>query len=145
MGLRREISGNDILLFIDPLGGTNYNLIVCLTSNSINRTTNQIDASSKCGASILPGTQTITVPFEFHDVWDTANGEFSEADLHPLWALKTTFSWKYGLAIPTEGSVAYTGVGFLANLNIVAAQNTAVTSSAEIAVQGAITQVKTGS
>lgn len=145
MGLRREISGNDILLFIDPSGGTSYDLVVCLTSNSIDRTTNQIDASSKCGPNLLPGTQQITVPFEFHDVLDTANLELSEADLHTLWAAKTIFSWKFGKAIPAAGDVTYTGIGFLATLNLVAAQNTPVTSSATIAVQGSITQVRTGS
>lgn len=145
MATRREISGNDILLFIDPLKGTNYTLVVCLTSNSLERTTNEIDASSKCGPNLLPGTQQIKVPFEFHDVWDVNSGEISEGDLHTLWANKTIVSWKFGRATPTATDVTYTGVGFIGSLNTVAAQNAPVVTSSSIAVQGGITQTITGS
>lgn len=143
--VRREISGNDILLFIDPLGGTNYKLIVCLTTNSLERTTNEIDASSKCGPSTLPGNQTIKIPFEFHDVLDVATGELSEGDLHNLWAAKTIFSWKFGPAMPGAGDLVYTGKGFLGQLNTTAAQNSPVVTSSSIGVQGTITQINTSS
>lgn len=145
MGTRREISGNTILLSIDPDGGTNYSLIVCLTANSLERTTNQIDASSKCGPSILPGTQTVTVTFEYHDVLDTLNGEVSDAALYPLWRDKLTVSWRFGPAIPAAGDAVYTGVGFLATLNLAAAQNTPVTGNGTIGVQGLPILVVTGS
>ena len=145
MGVRREISGNDYLLFIDPAGGTNYNLIVCLTSNSIERTTNEIDAASKCGPNLLPGTQSIKVNFEFHDVLDTSNGEISEGALHALWAAKTIISWKFGVTSPNPGDVTYTGTGFFGTLNMTAAQNSPTTVSSSIAVQGSITQTVTGS
>ncbi len=145
MGLRREISGNDILLFIDPAGGTNWDLIVCLTSNSLERTTNEIDAASKCGPNLLPGNQTIKVNFDFHDVLDTANGELSEGSLHPLWAAKTIVSWKFGKANPAAGDVTYTGTGFLGTLNTTAAQNAPVVTTSSIAVQGTISQTVTGS
>ena len=145
MGARREISGNDILLFIDPAGGTNWDLIVCLTSNSIERTTNEIDAASKCGPNLLPGTQTIKVNFDFHDVLDTSNGEISEDALHLLWQAKTIISWKFGKTTPLAGDVTYTGTGFLGTLNTTAAQNSPVVTTSSIAVQGSITQVRTGS
>ncbi len=145
MGVRREISGNDLLLFIDPAGGTTWDLIVCLTSNSIERTTNEIDAASKCGPNLLPGTQSIKINFDFHDVLDTANGELSEEQLHVLWAAKTIISFKFGKAIPAAGDVTYTGTGFLGSLNMTAAQNSPVVVTSSIAVQGAITQTRTGS
>ncbi len=145
MGARREISGNTILLSIDPNNGTDYKLVVCLTSNSLNFATNQIDASSKCGPSILPGTQTFTAPFEFHDVLDTTNSEISAEALYALLISKATFSWRWGAAIPAAGDVVWTGNGFLATLNLVAAQNTPVTGSGEIAIQGIPLAVKTGS
>ncbi len=145
MGQRREISGNTVLLFIDPDNGTNYDLIVCLTSNSLDLTTNQIDASSKCGPSILPGTQTFTAPFEFHDVWDTNNGEISAAALFALLVSKATFSWKFGPAIPAAGDNTYTGHGFLATLNINAAQNTPVSGTGTVAIQGIPVLTVTGS
>ena len=145
MGVRREISGNDYLLSIDPSGGTNYYLIVCLTSNSIERTTNEIDAASKCGPNLLPGTQSIKINFEFHDVLDTSNGELSEGALHALWAAITIISWKFGVTSPNPGDVTYTGTGFFGTLNMTAAQNSPTTVSSSIAVQGSITQTVTGS
>lgn len=145
MGVRREITGNDILLFIDPAGGTNWDLIVCLTSNSIERTTNEIDAASKCGPNTLPGNQSIKVNFDFHDVLDTNNGEISEDALHILWAAKTVISFKFGKTVPGAGDVTYTGKGFLGNLNMTAAQNSPVVVTSSIAVQGSITQTRTGS
>jgi hypothetical protein len=145
MGLRREISGNDLLLFIDPAGGTNWDLVVCLTSNSIARTTNEIDAASKCGPNLLPGTQSIKINFDFHDVLDTNNGEVSEGALHPLWAAKTIVSFKFGKVSPAAGDVTYTGTGFIGGLTLTAAQNSPVVVQGTIAVQGSITQTVTGS
>lgn len=142
---RREISGNDILLLIDPDGGTNFDLIVCLTSNSLERTTQVIDAGSKCGPSKLPGVQSIQVPFTFNDVLQTSNGEISESALHTLWAAKTVFTWKFGKVTPLAGDVTYTGSGFLGSLNTTAAQNQQVSTTSTIEVQGDITQVVTGS
>jgi hypothetical protein len=145
MGIRREISGNDYLLFIDKAGGTNWDLIVCLTENSIDRTTNEIDAASKCGPNLLPGTQVIKVSFAFHDVLDTANGEISEWDLHTLWAAKTIISFKFGKVTPAAGDITYTGTGFIASLNLKATQNSPVDASGSIGVQGTLTATRTGS
>lgn len=142
---RRQISGIDILLQIDPLGGNNYDLVVCLTSNSLERTTTVIDAASKCGPEKLPGVQSIQIPFVFNDVLDVNSGEISESDLHTLWQNKTVFSWKYGKVTPVAGDVSYTGTGFLSDLKTTDAQNAASSTSGTIEVQGDIIQVKTGS
>jgi hypothetical protein len=141
----KPISGNDIVLQIDPSGGTGYYLLVCLTSNSLTRTTTVIDAASKCGPYKLAGVQNIQVPFTFYDIINTINGEISEKALHPLWANKTVVGWKYGKATPVAGDVSYVGTGFIGTLNTTAAQNAVVTTSSDIEVQGAITQVITGS
>lgn len=145
MGLRREISGNDILLRIDPNGGTNFDLIVCLTSNSLERTTQVIDAGSKCGPSKLPGVQSIQVPFAFNDVFDTNSGEISEAALHTLWQAKTIVTFSYGVVTPAAGDVTYTGKGFISDLKKTDAQNAASSATGTLEVQGDITQVVTGS
>jgi hypothetical protein len=145
MGLRRQISGIDILLQIDPLGGTNFDLIVCLTSNSLERTTTVINAASKCGPEKLPGVRSIQVPFAFNDVLDVNTGEISESDLHALWVNQTVFSFKYGKLTPAAGDVTYTGKGFLSDLKSSAAQNAAASTTGTIEVQGDVTQVKTGS
>ncbi len=60
----RKISGNDVLLFIDPAGGTTWELVICLTSQSLTRATSEIDAKSKCGPDKSPGSQEINVDFE---------------------------------------------------------------------------------
>ena len=145
MGLRRQISGIDILLQIDPAGGTNYYLIVCLTTNSLERTTTVIDAASKCGPYKVPGVQSIQIPFTFNDVLDTNNGEVSEQALHLLWQNKTVISWKYGPSTPAAGDVTYSGKGFLGDLKRTDAQSSVSSSSCTIEVQNAITQLVTGS
>lgn len=145
MGIRRPANGNDYVLAIDPAAGTNYILIVCLLSNSLERTSAEIDASSKCGPATLAGTQTIKVPFEFQDILDTANGEISEDALHPLWENRTTVSWKYGKFTPAAGDVTYTGLGYITQLNTTSGKDAVVTTSAVLSVTGAATQTRTGS
>lgn len=145
MATTRAVIGGDYVIAIDPLASTNYHLVVCLTSNSLERTSNEIDASSKCGPATLPGAQTIKVPFEFQDVLNLLTGEISEADLHPLWANKTRISWKFGRFTPVADDITYTGFGYITQLNTVAANNAVVTTTATISVDGNITQVKTGS
>lgn len=145
MGARRQISGIDILLQIDPAAGTNFDLIVCLTDLSLDRTTNVIDAGSKCGPAKLPGVKSIQVSFTFNDVLDTNNGEISESALHTLWTNQTIFSWKAGKVTPSEGDVSYTGTGFLGDLKSNAPQNGAKSTTATIEVQGDIVQIITGS
>lgn len=138
--MRREISGLDVLLWIDPLGGTDWQLAVCLTTNSLERTTTVIDAASKCGPYKLPGVQSIQVPFAFNDVLDLNTGEISEGDLHDLWNEKTVFSWKTGVATPQSGDITYSGIGFLSDLKLTAAQNSAYAATATIEVQGSVTK-----
>lgn len=145
MATTRAVIGGDYVIAIDPLGGSNYHLVVCLTSNSLERTSNEIDASSKCGPATLPGAQTIKVPFEFQDVLNLTTTEISEGDLHPLWANKTQFTWKFGRFVPLPDDISYYGAGYLTQLNTVAANNAVVTTTATISVNGTITQVKTGS
>lgn len=145
MGIRRPAQGSDIVLAIDPNNGTNYYLIVCLTTNSLERTTAVIDAGSKCGPLLLPGVQSITLPFTFNDMFDTNNGEISESNLHPLWASSQTISWKFGKLIPAAGDVTYTGAGYISDLKTSAALNQPVQTTGTISVQGNITQLITGS
>jgi len=145
MGTRRPLNGNDIVLALDPAGGTNYTLLVCLESNSIASTTAVIDASSKCGPYKLPGITDNKVALALVDWVDTTNTELSSYDLFQLQQAKTTVGWKYGKVSPAAGDVTYTGVGFLANWNNVSAQNQAVKTTCDLEVQGTITATRTGS
>jgi len=137
---RREISGNDILLKVDPLGGTNYVLLVCLNSNSLESTTSVIDAGSKCGPNKLPGVLDNKIQLEIIDVLDVASGEISSSELFTLQQNKTVFSWYYGPMTPVAEDVKYTGKGFLASWNNVAAKNTPVITTCTLEIQGNITQ-----
>ena len=143
MGTRRQISGKDILLKIDPAGGTNYDLVVCLTTQSLERTTSVIDAASKCGPYKLPGAQAIQIPFTFNDVLSASNGEVSETALHPLWAASTVISFYYGPATPAGGDVVYTGKGFIGELKRSDPFNAQSSTSSTLEVQGTITQTVT--
>lgn len=113
-----EISGTTILLFIDPLGGTAYEPLVCLTSNSITGSTDTINSSSKCGTSSSPGPQTNEVSFEGNQMNNLDAGEMSSADLWDLWKDKTNFSWKMGPAIPVAGDDTFYSTGFLSTLTL---------------------------
>lgn len=118
-----EVSGTDILLGIDPEGGTNWQTIVCLTSNGINISTDTINSSSKCGTSSSPGTQTMDVPFEGNYMKNLDGTDISGADLFTLAKEKTNFSWIQGTAAAISGSPAtgddtYTGTGFISSLSI---------------------------
>ncbi len=138
-----KLSGNDILLFIDPSGGTSYDTVVCLTSQSLKRTTNTIDAASKCGPDKLAGTQDISIDFEGQNLYDAASGKVSESDLHDLWAGKTTIGWKYAPASPVTGDVSYAGTGFISDLTANAADADPSTFTATIQVKGSITKTVT--
>lgn len=145
MGIRRPASGNDYVLALDPAAGTNYTLLVCLLSNALERTSAEIDASSKCGPATLPGTQTIKIPFELQNMLDTANGEISEYNLHSLWENRTVVTWKFGKLIPAAGDETYTGSGYITQLNTTSAKDGVVTTSVVLSVTGNATQTRTGS
>ena len=145
MGIRREISGNDSLLSIDPLAGTNYTLLVCLNSNSLESTTSVIDAGSKCGPNKLAGTIDNKIALEVIDVLDTTNSELSSEALFELQQAKQIVSWKYGKVTPAAGDVTYTGTGFIASWKNNANKNSPVTTTCDLEIQGNIVKTRTGS
>jgi hypothetical protein len=142
---QRIVSGKDILLMIDPAGGTNYDTIVCLTSNTIDRTTALVEAASKCGASSSPGAQTVNVTFSGQIVVDPDSGNIAQADLHDLWQSSDTIGWYMGPAVPVAGDVSYTGTGFIASLSDKYDMSGA-TFDGSIGVSGDVTKtIETGS
>lgn len=142
----RKVAGKDVLLFIDLAGGTAYDLIVCLTQNSLKRTASQIDNATKCGPDLGPGAQTVTVDFTGVIVYgnDTST-RLSEADIHDAWADGRTIGWRMGTTTPVAGDVIYTGQGFISDLTGDYSM-TGATFSGTIGVQGLPTKaVSTGS
>lgn len=136
---QRKVNGKDILLFIDPAGGTDYKTLVCLTSNSINRTTSIIDSASKCGPDSQAGAQTVTVPFTGQVVVAPDTGKISEGDLEDLWNDSTQIGWKVGPVIPVYGDVIREGIGFISDLSDTYDMNGA-TFTGTIAVSGSVTK-----
>lgn len=107
-----KINGTDWLLFMG-LDSNTYNTVVCLTSQTVSRTTAEIDAKSKCGPDKLPGTQDNGVSFEGQVMADPSTGRISTDDIDDYWRNKTTVYWKVGKAVPVLGDVTYYGTGFI--------------------------------
>lgn len=134
---RHKIAGNDMLLFIGTDGIT-YPLVVCLTSNSVTRLTNEIDAATKCGPDKAIGVKTNGVTFEGQVIADPDSGEISVDDLDDFWRNDTTIYWKMGKVTPLEGDWTYSGTGFLSQLDETYAQDAPGTFSGAIGVYGII-------
>ena len=134
-----KINGTDWLLFMG-FDGINYNTVVCLTSQTVDRTTNEIDAKSKCGPDKLPGTQDNGVSFEGQVMADPSTGRISTDDMDDYWRNKTTIYWKVGKAVPVVGDVTYYGTGFIAKLSETGAQDAVLTFSGAIGVYGTISK-----
>lgn len=130
-----KINGTDMLLFISE-DGVDYNTVVCLTTESITRTTTQIDAKTKCGPDKLPGTQENAVTFEGQCIADPVTGKTSVVDLVNYWTNKDTIYWKVGPAVPQTGDPVYTGTGFIAELSETYGQDAPGTFSGSIGVYG---------
>ncbi len=127
----RAVSGKDTVVMISTnLVTPDYDLIVCLTSNDLQRSTNVIDASSKCGPSKQPGAKDINVTFEGINMIDPDSGRLSGADLHALWAADTPFLWKIGKATPVTDDPVYSGSGFISELGETWAMDSATFSGA---------------
>ena len=138
-----KLSGKDILLFIDPLGGTEYDTIVCLTNQTWQGSTNVIDATSKCGPDSLPGTQSNSISFEGQNLFDPVNG-YSGADLFVLWKNSTTIGWKIAPVSPTTGDETLEGTGFISELSKNYNQTDPSTFSGTLSIYGSTTQTISG-
>lgn len=139
----RKVSGNDMLLFIDPAGGTTYELVVCLTSNSFKIATAIIDAKSKCGPDTLPGTQTYEVGFEGQVIVDPGTLRAGLFSLLTLAKNKTTVGWKMSVATPATGDVVTSGTAFIANVDTTYADEAPGTFSATFGIYGTPTITET--
>ena len=134
-----KINGTDVLLFIGTDGIT-YPTVVCLTSQSVTRTTNEIDAKSKCGPDKLPGTKDNGVSFEGQIMSDPTAGRISTDDLDDYWRNTTTIYWKVGKAIPIIGDVTYSGTGFISKLDKKFSVDNVGTFSGAIGVYGTMSR-----
>lgn len=139
----RKVSGTDVLLMIDPAGGTTYELVVCLTSNSFKIANAIIDANTKCGADNLPGVQSFEVAFEGQVIYSPAALRLGIYDLLTVAKNKTTIGWKMSTATPVTGDVVVTGTAFIANVDTAYGDEAPGTFNATLGIYGTPTITET--
>lgn len=112
-----KVEGGKMLLFIDPNGGTDYDIVVCLTSVSKSDSVTVVDASSSCGPDKSPGTLELSYAFEGQHLQDPDSGKISGTDLRFLLRNQQTIGWKIAPESPITGDEIESGIGFLAELS----------------------------
>jgi hypothetical protein len=112
-----KVAGGTMLLFIDPAGGTDYDMVVCLTSVSKSDSITVVDASSACGPDKSPGTLELSYAFEGQHLQDPDSGKISGTSLRQLLRAKTTIGWKIAPESPVAGDEIESGTGFLSELS----------------------------
>ena len=112
-----KIQGGDMLLFIDPTGGTNYDTVVCLTSVSVSDSVQPVDASSACGPDKSPGAVQISISFEGQHLQDPNTGSISGSNLLLLLRAEQTIGWKLSPVTPVGGDEIQEGIGFISELS----------------------------
>ena len=139
----RKVDGADVLLFIDTAGGTAYDTIVCLTSNSFNAALSEIDSKTKCGPDKAPGTASFEVSFEGQIVYSPDTDRLSAAALYTALTNKTAVGWKMGKASLVTGDVSYSGTAFISKLDQTFPEEGRATFSGSLGIYGTPTQTIT--
>jgi hypothetical protein len=112
-----KVEGGNMLLFIDPDGGTDYNIVVCLTSVGKADSITVVDASSACGPDKSPGTLELSYSFEGQHLQDPTTDSISGTDLRLLLRAEQTIGWMISPETPIIGDEIESGTGFLSELS----------------------------
>jgi hypothetical protein len=112
-----KVQGSNMLLFIDPDGGTDYNIVVCLTSVGKSDSITVVDASSACGPDKSPGTLELSYTFEGQHLQDPVTGSISGTDLRFLLRGEQTIGWMIAPETPVTGDEIESGTGYLSELS----------------------------
>ncbi len=112
-----KVQGGNMLLFIDPNGGTDYDLVVCLTSVGVSMSVGVVDASSACGPDKSPGALEISYSFEGQHLQDPDSGKISGTNLRLLLNAEQTIGWKVSPETPVDGDEIMEGTGFISELS----------------------------
>ena len=117
--------------------GASYDLVVCLTSNSFERSANVIDASSKCGTYKLNGVKERTIQLEGIIQKSPDAGTLTEGDLNDIFENDTKVAWLFGPENPGPDDIYYTGINaIISNITYTAPQDGAATFSATMQLNG---------
>lgn len=112
-----KVAGGTMLLFIDPTGGTDYDMVVCLTSVGKSDSISVVDASSACGPDKSPGTLELSYTFEGQHLQDPVSGKISGTSLRQLLRDKQTIGWQIAPETPVTGDEIESGTGYLSELS----------------------------
>jgi hypothetical protein len=112
-----KVAGGTMLLFIDPTGGDDYDMVVCLTSVSKSDSISVVDASSACGPDKSPGTLELSYSFEGQHLQDPVSGKISGTSLRQLLRSKTTIGWMIAPESPVTGDEIEEGTGYFSELS----------------------------
>ena len=132
---QNEVNGRDLLVFIDPAGGTSWKSVICLTSNTISNSLTELDATSKCSNKWVPGAKfeaTITGEGFLVDQDTGIATDLGYPELYDLFDSKVTFNVKFGKASANTGEAIYTGSAFITKLDLVAKDDALTTFSITI-------------
>lgn len=141
-----KVSGRDYILLADIENDGTFKPVACLTSNSITSTLGTIDATSKCGDSYTPSpsfNQSIECEgFAIDETGTPAKDSYQQ--LYAAHAAKASFAIKMGKATPTTGDITYSGLVFISNFGVNAADKDDVKFTATFVVTNPpLTQTET--
>ena len=115
-----KISGRDYIMTADIDGDSTFKVIACLTSNSFTSKAGTIDATSKCGNSMLQGPdfdQSFKVEgFAINESGTPSMDSYRQ--LYTAHAAKTAFNVKMGPAAPVTGDVVYSAQIFISDWDL---------------------------
>ncbi len=146
MPLGKEIGKSAYALFIDPLGGTDYSNIICLTDFNIALSNSTNTKTTMCGTISSPGDQSVTIPLNGVIEKDVTTNEISAPDLFDLAQDSRTFSWKIQAVDPVALDITKEGRGYFSSYNENYTGTDFAAFGATIAVSGPIVQtIESGS
>jgi hypothetical protein len=123
----------------DGTTGVTEKGVVCLTTNDMNGTTNNITIDTFCGQEILPGTIGQTLTVAFRRVWNTDADEISEEFFYAAWMDKSLCQFTVGPLTPVAGDIIYTGTGYVTAYTNTNAANAAPTANMTITCEAPFT------
>jgi len=136
---QRKMLGADQVIMIDPAGGTDYKLVICLTEGSFSITNNEIESTTKCGVDTQPGNQKLSLGFNGELMLSPDTPKLGAVSLFQLAHNKTQFGWRKGPAIPVTGDHVIVGKGFFSKYDTTDGSEGAATFSATVGVIGDVT------
>lgn len=134
---------NEVVLTIAEDGSTPEKLVVCLTQNDFNSTSNLVTTETFCGTENLPGSLGQTLNVALRRIWAPATEETSEELLYTWWYNKTHVNVTHGPKTPVTDDLVYAGSGYITTYNSTNGANTAPLANLVIQLDAPMVLTKT--